>query len=181
MEFGKTAALVATLLAAGVCASGSTADDPPSPPVSHCCPMPTPFVTPLPAHVPEPPQDRGQQFHVHSWRSDRIGGVVREQVRFTLCSSLTSGPFRVAVTESKGWSGGEPKFVQGGRFNLRFDRRYPIDVPQCRQVSYSWRPKGVMLAPGARAMDITITYPTSAWPASPKWPLELSDHEVTIR
>jgi hypothetical protein len=106
---------------------------------------------------------------------------VREQVRFTLCSSLTSRPFRVTVTESKGWSRGEPRFVQGGRFNLRFDRRYPIDVPQCRQVSYSWLPKQVMLAPGVRAMDITITYPTSAWPASPNWRLELSDHEVTIR
>ena len=138
-----------------------------------------PAVTP----VPDPPRDWGQRFAFSGWRSDRLDGVVRERVRFTFCSSLTLGPFHVTVTESKGWDGSGrrsyvPRFVQTGRFVLRFDTRYPFGVLQCRQISYSWRPKLVMLKPGARAMDITIAYPVAA---SPIWPLQLADHEVTIR
>jgi hypothetical protein len=112
--------------------------------------------------------------------------VVREQVRFTFCSSLTPGPFRVTVQESKGWDrhsrrGSDvPRFVQTGRFILRLDKRYPVGVPQCRRVSYSWRPKRTMLTPGVRALDIAISYPVSAWP-SPNRPLQLTDHETVIR
>ena len=103
------------------------------------------------------------------------------------CSSLTSGPFRITVSESRGWDrysrrGSDvPRFIQSGRFILRLDKRYPFGVPQCRRVVYSWRPKRVMLTPGTRAMDLTITYPVAAWPASPNRPLRLSDHEVVIR
>ena len=42
-----------------------------------------------------------------------------------------------------------------------------------RRTGSTWRP-----VRGARAMDITITYPVAA---SPIWPLQLADHEVTIR
>jgi hypothetical protein len=178
----KRALLLATLVVAGAFASVAAADDPPTPSVPFCFPLPTPSAVP----VPQPPQDWGQRFEFHEWRSDRLGGVVREQVRFSFCSSLTPGPFRVTVTESKGWDRhsrpfGVPRFVQAGRFTLRLARRYPTGVPQCREVAYSWRPKQVMLTPGSRAMDITLTYPIAAWPAGPNWPLQLADHEVTIR
>jgi len=108
---------------------------------------------------------------------------VREHARFTFCSSLTPGPFKVSVVESRGFAHhaarapGAPRFVQRGRFALRLERRYPVDVPQCRELSYSWRPKRVMFLPGARALDVTIAFPRAVGP----WPIELSDHETVFR
>jgi hypothetical protein len=161
------AALVAALAASRALADGH--------------PVPRPEVTP----VPTQPADPGRRFTLDSWRSARIGGVLWERVRFTFCTSLTPGPFAVSVAESRGWSRDAsprksdiPRFVQRGRFALRLDARYPVDVPQCRRLGYSWRPKRVMLLPGVRALDLTVAYPLST---SPDWPIVLTDHEVAIR
>src|SRR5689334_8139671 len=89
-------ATAAALAAAGACASATLADDPAPPITDGGGPFP---VTPVVLLLPEDPATLVE----HTWRSDRIGGVVRERVRFTFCSSRNSRPLRVSVTESRGW------------------------------------------------------------------------------
>jgi hypothetical protein len=168
---------------AGAFISTSAADEPPPPlppPTAQhgCCPVPLTI-----APAPLWPLDWGQRFELRAWRSDRVDGVMRETIRFIFCSSLSAGPFRVRVTESRGWDrnakpAGVPRYAWSGRFRLRLDKRYAFGVPQCRQVTYSWHPKRVMLLPGTRALDVTIAYPRVASSSSA---LRLVGHETAIR
>src|SRR5690348_5915158 len=123
-------ATVAALAAAVACASAALAEDTRPPITSGGGPLPP--ATPAVLLLPEDPAT----LVVRSWRSDRIGGAVRERVTFTFCSSRNLRPLRVSVTESRGWDrhaarpASTPRFVEGRRFTLRLERRYPVDVPQ---------------------------------------------------
>ena len=168
--------IVLAAFATGAFASRALAGDAGAPP-NPTGGGPLPLVTPVPLLEPAP-----GSLAVRSWRSDRVAGALWERVRFTFCTSLGAGPFAVGVTESRGWdrhaSPGAPRYTRRARFTLRLDRRYPVGVPQCRELRSSWRPERIMRLAGVRALDVTVDFPVSLGTGSP---VRLTDHEVSFR
>jgi hypothetical protein len=133
--------------------------------------------------VPQYTADKGQTFAVTEWRSDRIAGVVRERYAFHFCSSLSAGPYALALRESIGENPvGEFSFVETQHFRFWPAPRRLVHKPQCWNVSYSWQPRRVMVTGrSAHVLDVTLSYPVSAGHHGLLPPDPLRDHEVTSR
>lgn len=133
--------------------------------------------------MPEYTTDKGQAFTVTAWRSDRIAGVVRERLAFHFCSSLSAGPYAIALRE---WIGvnshGDFNFVDETQHFRFWPTPRRLHKLNCWNVSYSWQPRRVMVTGrGVHVLDVTFRYPVSAGHDGLLPPPALTDHEVASR